>query len=520
MKVFRSAWMKELDDETSGRIGLPSIVLMERAAHGAAEFFRREFPRSRFPNAIVVAGKGNNGGDGIAIGRMLHQRGYRVEWALLAPAARLSPDAAANLSIVRNLGLPITEIGDSEEWEEFLHRYRPGNTWLIDAIFGTGITEPIHQGATADIIRSMNGSGFPIASVDVPSGLSESFLPEEGAHIQAHITATFGGLKLALLYPDGNKHCGKIALIDIGIPRELTGHPRYNIEIIAPEAFSGLLVPRTVDGHKGDYGHVLGVVGSREKPGAGILSIYAALRAGAGLATAAIPADDRHLYIQSHPEIMTIPFKTPTALKRTLDTFDCLFAGPGLGRTGRTFKLVSLLIQNARVPLILDADALNVLEKKDSLLNTKRSYPIVLTPHPGEFSRLTGLPSERILGDRINLSLEFAARWNVFLILKGHHTVIATPGGRVYINQTGNAGMATAGSGDVLTGMIAGFVSQFYPERDMDEILQAAVFLHGYAGDRATRKNGEMSLVAGDIVSFIAESILKIHEFRSSFLIP
>ena len=520
MKVFRSTWMKELDDETSGRIGLPSFILMERAANGAAEFFRREFPRGRYPNAVVVAGKGNNGGDGIAIGRMLHQRGYRVEWALLSPADRLSPDAAANLSIIRNLGLRITEIGNVEEWQEFLRRYLPGDTLLIDAVFGTGITEPLRQGTYADIIRSMNGSGFPIAAVDIPSGLSESFLPEEGVYIQADVTATFGGLKLALLYPDGNKHCGKIALIDIGIPRELTVNPRYNIEIIAPEAFSGLLVPRAIDGHKGDYGHVLGVVGSREKPGAGILSIYAALRVGAGLATAAIPAADRHLYVQSHPEIMTIPFKTPAELKGKLDDFDCLFAGPGLGRTDRTFKLVSSLIQNARAPLILDADALNVLEKKDSLLKTNRRYPIVLTPHPGEFSRLTGLTSERILRDRINLSLEFAGRWNVFLILKGHHTVIATPEGRAYLNQTGNAGMATAGSGDVLTGMIAGLVSQFYRKRSMDEILQAAVFMHGYAGDRATRKHGEMSLVASDIVNFIAESFLKIHEFRSPIVIP
>lgn len=512
--------MKELDDETSGRIGLPPFVLMERAALGAAEFFRREFPRNRYPNAVVVAGKGNNGGDGIAIGRMLHQQGYRVEWILLAPADRLSPDAAANLSIVRNLGLHFTEIGNGEEWQELLLRYRPGDTWLIDAVFGTGLTEPLREGATADIIRSMNGSGFPIAAVDIPSGLSETFLPEEGVHIRADVTATFGGLKLALLHPDGNKHCGKIALIDIGIPRELTDRPRYNIEIITPEAFSGLLVPRTADGHKGDYGHVLGVVGSREKPGAGILSIYGALRAGAGLATAAIPEADRHLYVQSHPEIMTLPFKTPTALKGKLDDFDCVFAGPGLGRTDRSFKLVSLLIQNDRAPLILDADALNVLERKDSLLKTNRRNPIVLTPHPGEFSRLTGLTSERILKDRINLSLEFAACWNVFLILKGHHTVIATPEGRAYINQTGNAGMATAGSGDVLTGMIAGLVSQFYPKRSMDEILQAAVFLHGYAGDRAARTHGEISLVASDIIAFIAESFLKIHEFRSSILVP
>lgn len=520
MKVFRSAWMKELDDETSGRIGLPSLVLMERAAYGAAEFFRREFPRKRYPNAVVVAGKGNNGGDGIAIGRMLHQRGYRVEWVLLVPAERLSPNAAANLAIIRNLGLRITEIGHVEEWQEFLRRYLPGDTWLIDAVFGTGITEPLREGAIADIIRSMNGSGFPIAAVDVPSGLSESFLPEEGAHIRADVTATFGGIKLALLYPDGNKHCGKIAQIDIGIPRELTDHPRYNIEIITPEAFSGLLEPRAVDGHKGDYGHVLGVVGSREKPGAGILSIYAALRTGAGLATAAIPAADRHLYVQSHPEIMTLPFKTTTALKKRLDDFDCLFAGPGLGRTDHTFKLVSLLIQNARVPLILDADALNVLGKKGSLLKANHPHPIVLTPHPGEFSRLTGLSSERILRDRINLSLEFAASRSVFLILKGHHTVIATPEGRAYVNQTGNAGMATAGSGDVLTGMIAALVSQFYRKKSMDEILQAAVFLHGYAGDRAARTHGEMSLVASDIVDSIAESFLKIHEFRSPILIP
>ena len=519
MKIFRSAWMRELDGETIGRIGVPPAALMERASSGAAGFFCSEFPKIRFPNVLVIAGKGNNGGDGIDIGRMLHQRGYRVECVLVAPADGMSPDARANLKVIRNLGLGIAEIGSAGELKTIFSRCPPCGTWLVDAVFGTGISEPVGQGKYADVIRLMNESGFPIAAVDIPSGLSESFLPEEGAHVRADVTATFGGLKLAHIHPDGNRHCGKIAVIDIGIPRELTDDPRYAIELIGPEAFTRLLAPRAVDGHKGDYGHVLAVVGSIEKPGAGVLSVFAALRAGAGLITAAIPPSNRLIYVQSHPEIMTLPFAAPAALRGKLGDFECLMAGPGLGRTERTFRLVSLLLRNARVPLILDADALNVLEKKTSILKTRRAMPVILTPHPGEFSRLTGLPPEKILRDRIGLSLEFAARWNTYLILKGHHTVIATPSGRAYVNQTGNAGMATAGSGDVLSGMISGFVSQFHRQASMDQILQAAVFLHGYAGDRAVRRIGEISLVASDIIAAIPESILNLHEFESPFLL-
>ncbi len=517
MKLLFSSWMQELDAETINHIGVPSIVLMENASQGAARYFKEEFPVSTYKNVIVIVGKGNNGGDGIAVGRILHQGGYRVEFILLAAPAELNPDPTVNFKIIKNLNLDHSVLKNPGELDSVFRKYSPQDTFLIDAILGTGISKPVTHGLYAEVIKAINGSGFPVAAIDIPSGLSESFLPEAGVHVKARVTATFQSLKLSHIYPDGNKYCGKIRVIDIGIPKERVNQEKYYIDLIEPGHFKDLFREREVDAHKGHFGHTLNISGSIEKPGAGILSAFAVLKSGAALCTAAVCFENRTTAVAAHPEIMTLIYKKNSDLLSRLKEFNTILIGPGLGNTDNTYELVSLMIENSSAPLVMDADALNMLQNRQAILQKKRETPLVLTPHPGEFSRLTGLPVPQIQANRIGTSRDFALAYQVYLVLKGHHTVIASPQGRVYVNQTGNPGMATAGSGDVLCGIIAGMISQFFGKYDLDAVLQAAVFIHGYAGDLAAARKGEISLTAADIMDFIPEAILHLDEYTSPF---
>lgn len=523
MKILLSSWMQELDGEAIHKIGIPSIVLMENASQGAARFFARRFPlEESFRDIIVVAGKGNNGGDGIAVGRILHQQGYNVRFLLLAAPEKLNTDPKINFDIIRELGLPYTVIRDEaylDEVFEGCRRYTPDRTVVIDAIFGTGLNKPVTQGIYAAAIDWISNCGFKVAAIDIPSGLSDAFLPEEGTHVVADVTATFQCLKTAHVHPDGNKYCGSIEVIDIGIPFEKVNNDKYYINVITPADFGGLLTTREIDAHKGHFGHVLTIAGSLDKPGAGILSSYAVLRVGAGLCTAAVYYENHTAAVAVHPEIMTLTYKEAGDLIPSLTPFNTILAGPGLGDTGDTLATVSMLLKHATVPLVFDADALNVISRDVSILDRPRKADVVLTPHPGEFSRLTGKPWPEIRKNRIRHSREFAMKHNVYLVLKGHHTIVASPGGQIFINTTGNPGMATAGSGDVLSGMIAGMCCQFERIYGLDYILQAAVYIHGYAGDLGVLEIGEASLTAVDVIDYIPRTFLKLkaNEYNSPF---
>jgi hydroxyethylthiazole kinase-like uncharacterized protein yjeF len=518
MNILLNAWMRAVDSAAIDRYGIPSIVSMENAAKTSTAFFAAEFPRNRFPDCLVLAGKGNNGGDGLAIGRLLLERGYGVRFLLLAPPDQLSPDARANYDIIRGLDRDIEIIASTTKLKKILAACDANETFLVDAVFGTGLARPLAPGPYAEAIAAVNRSGIPVAAVDIPSGLGEGFAPEAGIHIQARVTAALHSLKWAHLNPDGSPDCGKIRVLDIGIPKDLENDKEHYIRLTEPADFKVLLARRKAAAHKGAFGHALVVAGSGEKPGAGILASYAALKAGAGLCTAAVSMRNRDLYVLAHPEVMTLTFEKPEELSGRLNGFSCVLAGPGMGNRLSTLKTVSLLLKESRQPVILDADAINVLQGQTGLLEPRASRPLVLTPHPGEFARLTAKTIKEVQGDRLGLAREFAMKHKVFLVLKGHHTLTATPAGRVWVNQTGNPGMATAGSGDVLGGMIAGLVAQFHPQQPMEMILAAAVFLHGFAGDLAARQTGEMGLTAGDIIAFIPKSVLKINGFHSPFL--
>jgi len=522
MKILLSQWMQELDAETINRIGIPSIVLMENASRGAADFFASQFPLSSFKHAIIVAGKGNNGGDGLAIGRILYQKGYSVEFTLLSDPTKLNPDPKINFDILKKLSLPITiidNVSDISKFNIILDKYKSQDTFLIDAIFGTGINQPVKQGLYADVIRIIRDSSFKIAAVDIPSGLSDAFLPEEGFFIPADVTATFQCLKTAHIYPDGNKFCGKIQIIDIGIPNHLIANEKYYIQWIDSACFTPLTAPRPVDAHKGTFGHSLTVCGSIEKPGAGILSSFAVLKSGAGLCTTAVPFENRTIPVTVHPELMTIVYNQPADLLDRLNEFNCILAGPGLGNTENTAQIISTLLEKFSVPLVLDADALNVLSARKDILKKPRNFPVVLTPHPGEFSKLTGRSTRDVTMNRVAFSRAFAIEYNVYLILKGHHTLVVTPQGMVFVNPTGNPGMATAGSGDVLSGMITGMISQYFSRFSLDLILQFAVLVHGYAGDFAAKQAGQISLTASDILRFIPDAIMHLDDYINHFRI-
>lgn len=509
MKLLFASWMQELDGEAIDAVGIPSIVLMENASRGAAEFFAREFPlKENYKNIIVIAGKGNNGGDGIAVGRILHQKGYNVTFVILSDPAKLNPDPKINFRIIERLNLDFTILRDRDQAHlesifDGFKGFAKSETVIVDAIFGTGLNKPVKEGIYSRAIELINRSGFKIAAVDIPSGLSDAFLPGEGDHVTADVTATFQCLKTAHLHPDGSDFCGRIEVIDIGIPFERVNNDKYYIDIITPGVFKGLLKKREVHAHKGAYGHALTIAGSVDKPGAGILSSFAVLKSGAGLCTAAVCRENRTAAVTAHPEIMTLVYKGKEDLFPQLGPFNTVLAGPGMGDNNDTFDIVSTLIKKAEVPLVLDADALNVLREEIKILEAPRPYPLVLTPHPGEFSRLTGIPVPGIARDRIGISREFAVKYGVYLILKGHHTLVVSPEGRVYVNVTGNPGMATAGSGDVLGGMISGMIAQFVKKYSLDVILQAAVFIHGFAGDLAAGRVGEISLTAADIIDSI-----------------
>jgi len=518
MKILLFSWIKELERLAIEKAGIPSIVLMENAALAAAAYFAAEFPPNRFPDCLVLSGKGNNGGDGLAIGRRLLERGYSVRFLLLVPPAQLSPDAKANYDLIRALDCDIEIIANAAKLKKILAERDAEGAFLVDAVFGTGLDKPVTAGLFAEALEAVNGSGIPVASVDIPSGLGESFPPEAGIHVQARVTAALHSLKWAHLAPDGCPDCGKIRVLDIGIPDDLKNDKEHYIRLIEPADFKALLAKRKADAHKGTFGHALVIAGSGEKPGAGILAAYAALKTGAGLCTAAVSMRNRDLYVLAHPEIMTLPYEKPEELSGRLNDFSCVLAGPGMGNRLSTLKTVSLLLRESHQPLVLDADAINVLQNQTNLLPTRGSRPLVLTPHPGEFARLTNKTLKDIRENRLALAREFAMKHGLYLVLKGHHTLTATPEGRVWVNQTGNPGMATAGSGDVLGGMIAGLIAQFHPQQPMETILAASVFLHGFAGDLVAHRTGEMGLMASDIAASIPKSILGIDGFHSPFL--
>ncbi len=393
---------------------------------------------------------------------------------------------------------------------------------VVDAILGTGLTEAV-RGIYKHVIESLNKSGKPIIAVDIPSGLSADTGMVLGSSIQADVTVTFAIPKLGVILYPAAEAVGELEIVDIGMPKTLIERSAIHVHVLDTASMQRSFHKRPPNTHKGTYGHVLVIAGSPGKAGAALMAGRAALRTGAGLVTLAVPENLRVPLEIPTLEVMTAALPETGQGTISIDAYDDILAlaqekrvvalGPGLSTHPSTVELVFRLIQTLEIPLVIDADGLNaVAQRPDVLLEAKA--PVILTPHPGEMARL--LPHPPIQNDRLQAARQMVQRYHCFLALKGARTILAAPDGKIFINPTGNPGMATAGAGDVLTGVIAGLIAQnIIPV----EAMKAGVFLHGLAGDLMAREKGEYGLVAGDILEAIPYAMKQIQERESSFLL-
>jgi NAD(P)H-hydrate epimerase len=497
MKIVTADEMRAIDRATSERYGVSSLTLMENAGRAVADFMLREFPDAE--RIAVICGKGNNGGDGFVAARGLLEAGREVQVFLLAEARDVSGDAGAMLPKLPKPPQAITS-------EAVLAKIKLSDFDLIvDAILGTGFRPP-GQPLYASAIRAINESDVPVLSVDIPSGAeSDAESPDAKAEVvKADAIVTFTALKPAHVFQFASI---RTEVRQIGTPPgAVTSERRLNL--ITPADFRKLLRPRDAASNKGMFGHVLVVGGSRGKAGAPAMCGMAVLRSGAGLVTVAAPKSAQPIVASFAPELMTEALPESATGAFSLAAGEELAAltkgktvlaiGPGASRDDEAAKLIRNWVDQTTLPLILDADGLNAFEGHAQTLNKGRAQKLILTPHPGEMSRLTGLSVKEIQGDRIGTAKKFASEHALWLVLKGYRTVVVEPGGEVWINTTGNPGMATGGTGDILTGIIAGLIAQ-HPQ-DISTAVIAAVYLHGLAADIARDEMGEISMTATDLL--------------------
>ena len=516
MKILTSAQMKEIDRKAIAGLGIPGTVLMENAGIRIVEVLMHAVEGLEAADIVVVAGKGNNGGDGFVVARHLHNMGLRPSVLLVAAKDEVKGDAAVNLDVALKMGIPVAEVPSLESWKRF-RKALAGADLIVDALFGTGLTKPA-EGLYARVIEDINAARCFKAAVDIPSGLSSDTANIIGPAVRADLTVTLAAPKIAHVLPPAEGCVGRLFVAPIGIPPELFDDPGLKVDLVEAADVRPLFAARASDTHKGTYGHVLVIAGSLGKTGAASLAAKAALKMGAGLVTVATPASCLPMIARSMDELMTEPLAETSsgtiahaALPRLLDLLkgkDALLLGPGISANPDTAKLVAALLPRVRIPLVLDADALNIIAGDPGVLGRLRA-PAVLTPHPGEFARLIGKTTKDVLDDRLGLAVSFAIGHKLQLVLKGHRTLVACPGGCVHVNPTGNPGMATGGSGDVLGGMIA---SQAAQEKDMEAAVLSAVYVHGLAGDIGADALGEKALTAGDIIRFLPKALKELAE--------
>ncbi len=502
MKILSAEQIREWDQYTITNEPVASIDLMERAAARCSEWLMKNYPTAE--GFAVFCGKGNNGGDGLAIARMLLQNNYIVTVYILAPAAadmqKGTEDFQTNLA-----RLHLSELADVHyiQTEENIHPV-PDEWVVVDALLGSGINRPL-DGLTATLVAHLNSSGQLIISIDIPSGLFADQSAKGMLTIQATHTLSFQCYKLAFLFAENETAVGEVHIMDIGLHPDYPGLADTKMEMIQASLIESVYKPRKKFAHKGHFGHALVIAGSYGKMGAAVLAAQSCLRSGVGLLTAYIPGCGYSIMQSSVPEAMVITDKDEkmiTGVQTDTSIYDAIAIGPGIGTHGSTIDAIQKLITTCRHPVVLDADALNgIALNKDMLAQIPEGS--VLTPHPKEFERLFGACANDFA--RAELASGKAKALNVVIVLKGHYTLIATPGGQQFFNTTGNAGMATGGSGDVLTGIITGLLAQGY---DSVQAALLGVYLHGLAGDLAAATISQEAMAAGDIISHIG------HAFR------
>lgn len=504
MKVLTAAQMREVDQQTIEGIGLPGIVLMENAGRGVAETILQKFPAKQFASALVLAGKGNNGGDGYVAARHLLDRGWRVQTLVLAERSAIAGDAAIALRALENCGGEVCFVADARQLAARLAAIEPPAV-LVDALFGTGLTRPA-DGHSLAAIEWLNRHESPVVAIDIPSGVDASTGRVLGVAVAAELTVTFAFPKVGQLTYPGAGLTGELVVVEIGVPAKVKSLAPSDCLLVDSSEAKKLLPVRNRDGHKGTFGHLLILAGSLGKCGAAAMSAEAGLRCGTGLVTLGCPQSIHPSLEARLTEVMTVPLAdlggeiSMQALGQASSLTagrQALVLGPGLGAGKEAGALMRHMIQGSDLPLVVDADALTALCGDLETLERRINREIVLTPHPGEMARLTGLTAAEVQADRYTVARNFAVSHNIVLVLKGARTLTACPDGRVYINVSGHAGMASGGMGDVLAGLIGGFMAQGLAA---GESAVLGVYLHGLAADRLHETFGDAGLLASDVI--------------------
>jgi ADP-dependent NAD(P)H-hydrate dehydratase / NAD(P)H-hydrate epimerase len=548
MKALTAAEMREVDRLTTERFGVAGLQLMEAAGKSVAEVFLEQYGHKNAdsPRRIVVlCGKGNNGGDGFVVARHLREEAEQVRVYLFAKPKELRGDAATNCKKWQEQGGAITQVEKEVDWKKAWAEISAANV-IIDALLGTGIRGPA-TGLMARAIEDVNRlsrnatAACPawIVAVDTPSGLPSDGEAAAGPVIRAHLTVTFTAPKIGQLISRDASCCGQLVVREIGSPVVLVEEiGKGTVRSAGPDEYADLPLTRASDAHKGSYGHVLVVAGSLGKTGAAAMAGSAALRAGAGLVTVATPDVVLPIVAAAHPEYMTEPLlstEAGSASKRNIvepprtpvesapisqevlnslqkqnklpfeqieEGKTVLAVGPGLGTHAETQEFIRSIVRSTYRPVVLDADGLNAFAGDTDDLSNRNTKFLVITPHPGEMARLLGIATKEVQADRVKTAVDAAKKWSAYVVLKGFHTVLASPTGQVFVNTTGNPGLAKGGSGDVLTGLLAGLIAQFGTE-DLLRIVALGVYLHGRAADLLAEQSDPSGMLAGEVAQAI-----------------
>jgi NAD(P)H-hydrate epimerase len=508
MKLVTSEQMRAVDRETIDNQGLPGPELMENAGRGIAERILSTIIDSDEEFSVAIfCGKGNNGGDGYVVGRYLAEAGLKIAFWHLGSRAELSDDAGLNYDRAVEAGLELYEIKTTSDLPDQLD-----SDYIIDAIFGTGFTGA-PRGVAAELIEFINRQDQPVIAVDLPSGLNADTGQHEGEAVAADFCFTLALPKFGLYVSPGRELAGWVQTIPIGVPQRVLDSFDFDVDLITPMMVADMVPPRPADGHKGTFGKLLLVAGSTGLTGAAALAARSALRAGCGLTKIGAPATVLPIIATMIPEAtgLALPdvgksgalaLRGLGQLRQVAAEHDAVAIGPGLGQHHETAELVRRLVASVELPMIIDADGLNALVGHLDIL-TAIKVPTALTPHPGEFQRLSGQTVPSDIHERIALARSFAAEHQVVLVLKGSPSLVVAPDGTCYLNPTGNSGMATGGSGDVLTGLIGSFLAQ---GMDPIEAALCGTYLHGLAGDFAAEELTERAVIAGDLIEFLPDA--------------
>lgn len=496
-KICNTRMMKELE-AMAGSHGISPLILMENASIGVVNCIKK-LMEVKNRKILVVCGRGNNGGDGMAVARHLKNSGADVSVILVDDDKKFSGETEVNFNILKNIGIQIILSSENIEKINFLFN---SSEILIDAIFGTGLTREV-GGVYRELIEKLNRSGKYVVSIDIPSGVNSDTGEVMGIAVKSNLTVALGYLKLGHLLFAGREYCGDVEVVDISLSCPL----KTNYFLIDEEEIS-ILKKRGLNTHKGTYGHMVVIGGSKGKTGAPAMAAKAGLRAGAGLVTVVCPEDLNNILETLSLETMTYPLKGSSCfldaeflneLEEFLLDKECIVLGPGMGLNEKTTNFFQRLLGFIKCPVVIDADGLNCLSMNKDLLKNLKSQ-IVLTPHPGEMARLVGENISCILNKPLDYAVQFAKEYNCHVVLKGATTIYADPWGNVYFSTYGNPGMATAGTGDVLSGIIGSFIAQKY---DVKESILISLLLHGMAGNLAKNQVGEYGLNATDIIKAV-----------------